>query len=636
MGKLLFGILAGLGIGLGLVGAVLLILGRPPTADPPIAARSTPTPFTPTGVSTPTARPTIDPASGRSSTDPTPFTNGTPLAAPAGTMPVIVDLDRGKSVPFILRGGTRRTVTLDDTRLVFASAGVTVWATATITVSGDGVSSETAEIPAAYFRGPTVLNGVRVYVAITREFNDGALRDGGGTVKAARLVLSDSRYTMTDLTSYRWPFPNLLWEQGSHVTYPVGLQIGDNGLYHHRGMDIGMPKDTRITAWTTGILNGLNRGYDNTAWLTNTADGRSERGQHQVLHLDQVEWQSVGQRVLPGDVVGLSGGSMDMDGKIRFWHTHVAGDFEWGPMLGEWYTAHASPVALSYIKDWLVAGPFDNPDGATRLTRDYLGGEAWAQPIADAPAGSTTWKLWDNVVPGVVDVAESVDPYPFSGWAWVNGNYPTAAAYLATYVYAEEPWSVVLQVGSSDAIRIWMDQQEVFTQLAFVDSGDGGGPTMVPDQYAVPVDLHPGWNRLLIKVSQRGSSPKAWQLSVRVSDGDGDPIPDLRINPQMDPDAETRLLAPPLGTEPPSPEAPPPPPGPVAIILPPTPTPTPAVEEPAAPVVPPPASDATTAGPGPGDGQSIDSSPTPEPSLPADAPSDPASAADGAPPESPS
>ncbi|MCZ6891832.1 MAG: sialidase family protein, partial [Chloroflexi bacterium] len=119
---------------------------------------------------------------------------------------VSVSLDEGESHEFQLLDGQVRYVKVLDTQRVFRSPeAVTVWATATVEVGGPGLATQKEVIPVAYFQPPVVLNGVRIYVEITKDFNDGRLVNGGGTTKAARLMLSDAGYSLTDLTQYRWP-----------------------------------------------------------------------------------------------------------------------------------------------------------------------------------------------------------------------------------------------------------------------------------------------------------------------------------------------------------------------------------------------------------------------------------------------
>jgi hypothetical protein len=159
-----------------------------------------------------------------------------------------------------------------------------------------------------------------------------------------------------------------------------------------------------------------------------------------------------------GDLLGLSG-------QANWYHTHLIYGYELSYMLAEWYMADASPERLSYITDWLVAGPFSNENDALRLQTDYLGNEQLTDPNHGDPAGDgRTWSYWDNMVPGVVLVGETVNPFPYSGWTWVNGNEPTGAAYMTTYVNSPSRQEVILNLGASDAIKVWVGDQEVLTQ----------------------------------------------------------------------------------------------------------------------------------------------------------------------------
>jgi hypothetical protein len=459
-------------------------------------------------------------------------------------LPVVIDLNVGESVPFILSDASRRTVTLKETNLVFQSQGVTVWATATVEVSGPGLNAQSAVIPAAYLQAPVFLNGVRIYVAITKEFDSSPLREGDATHKAARLFLSDARYTMTAVSQYQWPFPNLLWQEGSHAVYSQGLQREDGRLYHYGGVGIGMPRHSAVHAWTSGVFRARDRGFDRIMWLEGTPDGSFTGGQ-QFLHLQEANTQLSGKSVIPGDFLGWSMGAVTMRGDVGWWHININGGYQWGPMLAEWYTAHASQKALSYIKDWLVAGPYNNPFDAFRLSQDYLGNEGAVEPLEGNPAAQgVAWKRWDNIVPGVISVGDAVDPYPNSGWAWVNGNYSAGAAYLATYVYSPESRAAVINLGSSDAVKVWLGSREVFSTNEFIPGKPSGETlTIIVDAHKVPIQLNAGWNRLLVKVAQRDGSPASWQLSVRISDGQGEPIPDLRVSPAKDLNAPTMLLA---------------------------------------------------------------------------------------------
>lgn len=442
-----------------------------------------------------------------------------PKPAPPGTLPRKVSLKAGERVTYTLVDGGTREVTLKGTRLVFAHEGVTVWATATVDVSG-----RSAEIPAAFLQAPVVLNGVRVFVDVTREFSDGHLRDGGGVKEGARLLLSDARYTMTDVSRYRWPFPNLIWGEGGNVVYWQGLGGMEGNrpknLWHHGGFDQGLPFNTPFHMWHGGVFDPGDRGFDRTISLKPADDGRPYWEQN-VLHLERVDFDRKGKRVKPGERVGLTG-------QMNWPHLHWSNRYEWAILLGEWYVAHATPVQRSYLKDWLVIGPF--PDGDP--DRDFLGGEASAHPEAGASVGGDAWKLYDGVIPGVVDVGEAVSDYPHSGWGQVHGYWPGHAAYLATYLHTTEPKRVTLQVGGSDPVSVWVGGEKVLQNNEVVPVSGGARGTDLPvkvDRDRVPVRLKAGWNRVLIKTVQKG--PKAWKLSFRVSDEKGRPVPDVTASP---------------------------------------------------------------------------------------------------------
>jgi hypothetical protein len=59
------------------------------------------------------------------------------------------------------------------------------------------------------------------------------------------------------------------------------------------------------------------------------------------------------------------------------------------PVEGITYDPEPTPVA--HIGTWLINGPYYNPNQATRLSNDYLDGEAYVEPSEDDPAPFGVW-----------------------------------------------------------------------------------------------------------------------------------------------------------------------------------------------------------------------------------------------------
>ena len=459
---------------------------------------------------------------------PTPLATNAPLPVPP--LPdyfpaTLVSLNIGEGGRFLLSDGSPRTVKLLDTNLVFSDSGLVVWATATVEVTAPGRDPVARELPVSYFRRPWMIEDLKVWVSMTNHFEERNLRNGGVSRTDARLVLADARLPMTDLSEFAWPFGDLIWQEGSENVFYQGIEgrLGDNA-FHHGAIDFGMPRGTPLYAWRDGVVNFEDRGFDFTAVITDTKSPMF--GRMQLLHLESVIAELDGKPVTKGTLIGYSG-------QANWYHTHLSYDFTLGPALAEWYQHGASPEVLSYAKDWLVAGPFFNPDDVLRLGADYLNGEMLATPeLGREAANGREWMYWDNVVPGVVMVGEAISPFPYSNYAAVTDNYPTGAAYLGTYVYAPEPTEAVMRFGSSDSVTVWIGQTQVLTEDGCI-SGDryGEAPTIYVDQYQKPVSLEAGWNRVLVKTAQRDGCPESWQISLRFSDENGMVLDGLIIDP---------------------------------------------------------------------------------------------------------
>ena len=140
-----------------------------------------------------------------------------------------------------------------------------------------------------------------------------------------------------------------------------------------------------------------------------------------------------------------------------------------------------------YIPAWGIAGPFPNPRDTTRGT---IGLDSVFAPEGDTSFNATyagvdgapvTWQKISTPASGYVDLMY-LDP---------NTNVVT---YASTFVWSPADRTFPLFLGSDDGAKVFLNGAELFRLLTI------RGPE--PDQNIVPLALHRGWNRLLLKIEQ--------------------------------------------------------------------------------------------------------------------------------------
>ena len=88
---------------------------------------------------------------------------------------------------------------------------------------------------------------------------------------------------------------------------------------------------------------------------------------------------------------------------------------------------------------------------------------------------------------------------------WLFGEGAHATTYVVTYLRFEEEGEVDMWVGSDDDVSIWMNDQNVWVNAVLRG--------WEPDQDKFTAQVKAGWNRLLVKVNNRGGG--GWGYSVR-------------------------------------------------------------------------------------------------------------------------
>ncbi|MHC4844952.1 MAG: tetratricopeptide repeat protein, partial [Planctomycetota bacterium] len=177
--------------------------------------------------------------------------------------------------------------------------------------------------------------------------------------------------------------------------------------------------------------------------------------------------------------------------------------------VGRHEEARAVSGSLGYVSDYLIAGPFDNERGS---------GMAVTHPPEmgidiDAPmAGKERVVRWRGN-PGRhhplrrIVLGQMMDP---------NDQ---AVAYLATALVADRPREVVLRLGSSSPLAVFLNgRQELVRKVERPRS---------PDQDLLVLALSPGVNQLLIK---SGVEDGNWSIETRFTGLDGTPVTDLVVD----------------------------------------------------------------------------------------------------------
>ena len=160
---------------------------------------------------------------------------------------------------------------------------------------------------------------------------------------------------------------------------------------------------------------------------------------------------------------------------------------------------------------WSVIGPFDNTNGAG-YDKAFIPEET-AQLDTTLTYDGHNWKQrTDEIFDGYVDFQTIFG----DDLNWV-------AAYAWTTVTVPDERNAHIHFGSDDQAKIWLNGESVYT--------DSTAHSVALDQATIPVTLKPGENSILVKVCDEEIF---WGFYLRITDTDGKPLEDLKINPPAD------------------------------------------------------------------------------------------------------
>ena len=166
-------------------------------------------------------------------------------------------------------------------------------------------------------------------------------------------------------------------------------------------------------------------------------------------------------------------------------------------------------TGMIHEKQWLVLGPFDNTAGigydTAYIPEDAVQIDRNAQ--YDGTHGKISWqKHTDDAFNGFIDFGRNDD--------WL-------VSYAWTTITSPDEREVQLRIGSDDQAKVWLNGEQVYS----FDMGRW----IVVDTDIVPVTLKAGENAILVKVCNEELS---WGFYMRVTDENGKPYNDLKINDQ--------------------------------------------------------------------------------------------------------
>ena len=156
-----------------------------------------------------------------------------------------------------------------------------------------------------------------------------------------------------------------------------------------------------------------------------------------------------------------------------------------------------------FIVGWQVAGPYVRENwGYRELYKTAFGPEEDGTEVAWSvmPAGTDPERPW------LLDLLK----------LWAGEQ---RVAYARTWVRSEKPMDAVLETGSDDGIKVWLNGEQVQSKNV--------ARAAVPASDKARIDLRAGWNEVLVKVTQ---NVLGWEFCVRIVGTDGGRLEGLEVD----------------------------------------------------------------------------------------------------------
>ncbi len=153
-----------------------------------------------------------------------------------------------------------------------------------------------------------------------------------------------------------------------------------------------------------------------------------------------------------------------------------------------------------FMTQWLVSGPYVNPD---ENVFDFV------FPPEQAGQGEIKWQIMPASMnagtPWLLDLAGVFDR-------------ENCAAYLRNQIWSEREQRVRLELGSDDGIKAWLHGELIHAHRA--------SRGVTPGDDAIEISLRPGWNPLLLKITQ---ATGGWGACARLRNLDGSSVSGVKV-----------------------------------------------------------------------------------------------------------
>lgn len=175
-----------------------------------------------------------------------------------------------------------------------------------------------------------------------------------------------------------------------------------------------------------------------------------------------------------------------------------------------------APLEKGIIRDWLVLGPFTVNDSVLDFKQAHVVEERGAPSRGDK-VGLLTWQPFK--APHDDRWAFGPASPPFADLAAVVGGFkPNQFAYAHVYLHTPKGGTVRAVVDHMFGMKAWLDGKEVYAaperrinlgSYYALSRVEFGTDAVVPSP-RFDLDLKPGWNRLLLRISTLNREDKSW------------------------------------------------------------------------------------------------------------------------------